>query len=402
MQSISQISELKLRASWGKSGNYNIGDYTTIPTLGTYNYTFNNTTVIGQAPSAVTNPDLQWEKSKTIDVGLDLALFRNRLTATFDYYDKLNTDLLLNVPIPTATGFATLLSNAGEVRNKGWELELSSRNTTGAFQWTTTANLSHNTNKVEALAGGQNQLLIPSSFDVAHSILQVGQPLYSIYVVKMLGTLTQDDISKGAALFGSETVGDPKYFDANGDGVIDANDRVIVGHPTPDYTWGITNTIRYKGFDLSVLVQGQWGGSIYSLLGRALGRTGQGFTDNALGTYRNRWRSADNPGEGRVSKAYSTFGRIVNTDWLYPSDYVRVRNITLGYDLTKVTKRIFQNGGRIYITAENFFGHDKYLGGFNPEASNTDLSGSSSFPEAGDYGGLPLPRSLILGLNVNF
>jgi hypothetical protein len=181
------------------------------------------------------------------------------------------------------------------------------------------------------------------------------------------------------------------------------NDRVIVGHPTPDYVWGITNNFRFKGFDLTVLTQGQWGGSIYSLLGRAIGRTGQGFVDNPLGFFRDRWRSPDDPGAGKVGKAYSTFGQIANTDWLYSSDYIRVRMITLGYDLGRVIKsKKTVQASRIYITAENFFGHDKYKGGFNPDAANTDLSGNSQFPEPGDYGGLPLPKSLILGVNVTF
>ena len=237
---------------------------------------------------------------------------------------------------------------------------------------------------------------------MSHSILRVGEPLYSIYVVRQDGILTQQDIASKVALYGTQTVGDPKYVDANGDGVIDANDRVIVGHPNPDYVWGVTNNVRYRGFDLTVLVQGQNGGSIYSLLGRALGRTGQGFTDNALGFYRDRWRSPENPGDGLVGKAYSTFGRIKNTDWLYSSDYVRVRNITLGYDLKTLVNVPAVQGARLYVTAENFFGFDQYRGGFNPEASNTDLSGSGAYPEAGDYGGLPLPRSLVFGLNVTF
>jgi TonB-linked SusC/RagA family outer membrane protein len=402
MKGITPINDLKLRASFGTAGNYNIGDYSTLPTLATANYTFNGANAIGQAPSGVTNPDLTWETSETVDFGLDATVLNSRLSFSFDIYNKLNKGLLLNVPIPGATGFSSYLSNAGSVRNQGWEFELNSRNTTGDFKWNTSLNLSHNANKVEELAGGQEQILIPSSFDVSHSLLRVGEPLYSIYVVRQIGILSQQDIDGKAAVFGSETAGDPKYFDANGDGVIDANDRVIVGHPNPNYVWGITNNFRYKGFDLTVLVQGQNGGSIYSLLGRALGRTGQGFTDNALGTYRDRWRSAENPGAGIVSKAYSTFGRIKNTDWLYSSDYVRVRNITLGYDLKTIVKLPQLQGARFYVTAENFFGFDKYKGGFNPEASNTDLSGSSSFPEAGDYGGLPLPRSLVFGLNVTF
>ncbi|ARK09151.1 TonB-dependent receptor [Fibrella sp. ES10-3-2-2] len=402
MKGIKPINDLKLRASFGTAGNYNIGDYSTLPTLTTANYTFNGVNAIGQAPGGVTNPDLTWETSETVDFGFDASLLNNRLSLTFDVYNKLNKGLLLNVPLPGATGFASYLSNAGSVRNRGWEIEVSSRNTTGAVKWNTSLNLSHYDNKVVALAEGQNQILIPSAFDISHSLLRIGEPMYSIYVVKQVGILSQADIDGKAALFGTQTVGDPKYFDANNDGVIDANDRMIVGKPNPDFVWGITNSVRYKGFDLTVLVQGQNGGSIYSLLGRALGRTGQGSTDNALGTYRDRWFSAANPGAGIVGKAYSTFGRIKNTDWLYSSDYVRVRNITLGYDLKTFVKTSRLQGARLYVTAENFFGFDKYKGGFNPEATNTDLSGNSQYPEAGDYGGLPLPRSLVVGLNVTF
>jgi hypothetical protein len=222
-------------------------------------------------------------------------------------------------------------------------------------------------------------------------------------VVRQIGFLTQADIDNHVATYGTgETVGDPKYQDLNGDGVITEADKQIVGHPNPTYTWGITNTVRWKGFDLTVLVQGQNGGSIYSLLGRAITRTGQGFTDNAPAFYDNRWRSPENQGAGRVSKAYSTFGFVANTDWLYSSDYVRVRNITLGYDLKNIFKTKVLGAARLYVTAENFFGHDKYYGGFNPEAQNTAISSDSNYPEAGDYGGLPLAKSLIFGLNVTF
>lgn len=405
MRGISFIKDLKLRASWGKSGNYNIGDYSSISKLDLYNYSLNGVAVTGQGPEGINNPDLTWEKAETFDVGLDLSVLNNRLSASFDYYNRLNTALLLNVPIPWVTGFGTQLTNAGSSRNKGWEIELTSRNIVkGPVQWSTSLNLSYNTNKVVSLAGGQSQIIIPSAYAGAqHSILRVGDPMYSVYVVKQVGILTQEDIDKKVARYGPQTVGDPKYEDYTPDGVIDLNDRQIVAHPNPDYVYGITNNVRYKGFDLTVLVQGQRGGSIYSLLGRALGRTGQGVVDNALGFYRDRWRSADNPGAGKVGKAYSTFGQIANTDWLYSSDYIRVRMITLGYDLNRImkSKKILQ-GARIYLTAENFFGHDKYKGGLNPEANNSDVSGSEDYFEPGDYGGLPLPKSLILGVNLSF
>lgn len=405
MDKVTAVSDLKLRASYGVNGNNNIGNYPSIPTLGTSGYTFGATQIgaIGQAPNVLANPNIQWEKSQTYDFGIDFGFFKNRITASFDYYNKLNTKILLNVQVPEITGFSSYLTNVGSVRNIGQELEITTRNLIGKFKWTTSINVSHNGNKIISLASGQTQIIVPNGFDVTDNILRVGQPLNSIYVVKQIGILSQDDIAKKVALYGTgETVGDPKYQDLNGDGVITEADKQVVGHPNPDYTYGITNTFHYKGFDLSVLVQGQSGGSIYSLLGRAITRTGQGFTDNAPEFYTNRWRSSTDLGDGRVSKAYSTFGFVANTDWLYSSDYFRVRNITLGYNLKDIVKAKLFQAIRIYVTAENFFGHDKYYGGLNPEAANTAISSNASYPEAGDYGGLPLAKSLIAGLNITF
>jgi len=406
MKPISAISDLKLRFSYGVNGSNNIPNYGSIATIGLAGYVLGATPALanGQAPNVVANPDLQWEKSQTYDIGVDFGFLRNRITGSFDYYNKLNTQLLLQVPIPAVTGFTQYLSNAGSVRNIGQELQINTRNLINKFQWSTSFNISHNSNKIVSLFGNQTQIIIPNSFDVSDNILRVGSPINSIYVVKQIGILTQADINNKVATYNSgETVGDPKYQDLNGDGVITEADKQIVGHPNPNYTWGITNTFRFKGFDLSVLVQGQNGGSIYSLLGRAITRTGQGFTDNAPAFYTDRWRSPENPGAGRVSKAYSTFGFIANTDWLYSSDYIRVRNITLGYnlkDLFKTSKAV--QGARIYVSAENFFGHDKYYGGLNPEASNTAISSNSAYPQSGDYGGLPLAKSLIVGFNFTF
>ncbi|MBD1434709.1 TonB-dependent receptor [Sphingobacterium sp. DN00404] len=405
MQSATFIQDLKIRGSYGESGNNNIGDYSSIAVLGEANYSWDGSAAPGWAPSNIINPDLTWEKSRTFDVGLDFALFQSRLSGSFDVYQRTSSNLLLNVPTMWSTGFGSLLDNAGEVRSRGWDLEITSRNIQrDNFTWSTSFNLSHNTNKVTQLIGDQQEILIPSSFDIEHSILRVGQPMYSIYVVQQDGILTQQDIDNGVALYGSQVAGDPRYVDANGDKVIDADDRVIVGHPNPDYVWGITNDFRYKNFDLSFMFQGQNGGHLYSLLGRALGRTGQGATDNALGFYRDRWYSAEDPGEGRVGKAYSTFGRIKNTDWLYSSDYWRLRNVTFGYNFRelRLAGQSWLNSGRVYLTLENFWGNDKYDGGLNPESANTNLSGSDRYPEAGDYGGLALPKTITFGVNLTF
>ncbi|WP_442588132.1 SusC/RagA family TonB-linked outer membrane protein [Pedobacter sp. AW31-3R] len=405
MKTIPVISDLKLRATYGVTGNNSIGDFGSIPTTASYGYVFGSTqaAVIGQAPNRVANPDLRWEKSTTKGIGLDFGILKNRITGSFDYYNRLTSDLLLNVSIPTVTGFQVYLSNAGSVRNQGYELELSSRNMDGKFKWTTSFQGSYNANKVVSLANGQSQLLLPSVYTaVGNTVLRVGEPLNSIFVVKKIGHLTEQDIANKAALYGAQSVGDAKYEDFDGNGVIDANDRQIVGHPNPDFTWGITNTFSYKGFDLRVLLQGQHGGAIFSVLGRAISQTGLAYIYNASGDYRDRWRSPEDPGDGVRGKAYSTYGNIVNTDWVYSSDYFRVRNITLGYNLKQVVKLKSVSAARIFLSAENYFGHDKYNGGANPESANTDLSGNGNYPQSGDYGGLPLPKTLTFGLNVSF
>lgn len=388
------ISNMKLRASWGLAGNNTFSDdYASISRIGFSNYSYGGNFVTGQVPINSANRNLSWEESETINFGTDIGFLKGRIFTSFDYYVKTNKDLLLSVPVPTASGFSSAVTNIGKVENRGWELELTTRNLQGgAFTWTTNFNISHNTNEVKQL-GPDNSPILGGSFDIEHNILQVGQPLYSLYVVQQDGILSQEDIDNGAALYGNQMEGDPKYVDANGDGVISPADRVISGHPNPDYVYGMTNTFTYKGFDLTVLVQGQTGGKIYSTFGRAIDRTGQGYQDNHLGFIRDRWRSPENPGNGIEGKAYSTFGRIKNTDWLYSSDYWRIRNITLGYDLGAVIDTNLFSGLRIYVTAENWFGNDQYYGGFNPEAVNSN---------GDDYGAFPLSKSIVTGLNFTF
>jgi outer membrane receptor protein involved in Fe transport len=274
MRSISFISDLKMRASYGVNGNNNLpNDYPWAASIGSFGYPFGAPAAgIGQAPNVLANPDLRWEKSQTYDIGFDFGILKNRITGSFDYYNKLNTDLLLNVQVLAVTGFPSYLNNIGSVRNIGQEIEITSRNTVGKIKWNTSVNLTHNKNKIEALAPGQTQIIIPNGFTVSDQILRVGSPLNSIYVLKVLGFLTAKDISDNVPRYGNEQAGDFKFEDLNKDGIITEADKQIVGHPNPDYTWGITNTVRYKDFDLNVLVQGQWGGSIYSQLGRAISR----------------------------------------------------------------------------------------------------------------------------------
>ncbi|WP_157206262.1 SusC/RagA family TonB-linked outer membrane protein [Mariniflexile maritimum] len=397
MKNVSWLSELKLRGSSGINGSNNIGNYAAFSTLGSYNYALGGATGLGQGVSGIPNPFLHWEESKTNDIGMDFGLLKNRITGVFDYYKKTNTDLLLQVPALASSGYTSYLSNIGEVENTGWEFELTSVNiSNNDFQWKTSANISHNENKVLALGPDQDKIEIGSSWGggVPFYKLEVGKPMYTIFGIKQDGVVTQADIDAGGTTWGGKALvlGDPRYVDQNGDKKITTDDRVDLGNPTPKYTWGVTNTFKYKDFDLNVLVEGQNGGYIYSLLSRGINRTGMGAVENNLDVdpaVRGNWKT--------------NFGYVPNTDWLYKSDYVSIRNITLGYDLSKALKSISRiDNARLYLSLENWFYWDKYDGGFNPEATNTSGSSDSRYPVPADYGGAPLAKSLVVGLNINF
>ncbi|MGS2762613.1 SusC/RagA family TonB-linked outer membrane protein [Sinomicrobium sp. M5D2P9] len=394
MQNISWLSELKLRASYGINGSNNIGNYAWYSTLGAYNYFLGQNTALGQGVASIPNPSLHWEESRSSNFGLDFSVLNNRISGSFDVYRKENSDLLLQVPAPAASGFTSYLENVGKVLNKGWEAEITSYNLTGDFSWNTSFNISHNANEVLALGPEQDRIEISSGYSpIPFIILEVGKPMYTIHTIVQDGVLSEQDVTEGAAVYGGGTpvAGDPKYVDQNDDGVIDEKDRVDAGNPFPKYIWGITNNFRYKNFDLNVLLQGQNGGHVYGLLGRAINRTGMSSGENNLDVdpaKRGNWKT--------------NFGYVTNTDWLYKSDYLSIRNITLGYNLTNALKSEKIDNARVYVTAENWFYWDKYDGGYNPEATNAPASSDSRYPVPADYGGAPLAKSLILGLNITF
>jgi TonB-linked SusC/RagA family outer membrane protein len=397
LDNVDWLNELKLRASLGTNGSNNIGSYAWRSTLANYNYSIGGGAAIGQGVSGISNPELHWEESKSIDFGLDFSVLKNRISGNFEVYRKDNSDLLLRVPVPVASGFPSYLTNIGEVQNQGWEFEINTVNIAAKdFQWKTSANISHNENKVLALGPGQTKIEISNGFDggVPFIKLEVGKPMYTIFGLQQNGVITQADIDKGGTTIGGKSLilGDPRYIDQNADGKINSGDRVDLGNPTPKFTWGITNNFKYKDLDLSILVQGQNGGTVYGLTGRAIDRTGMGQVENSLDVdpaVRGNWRT--------------TFGYQANSDWLYKSDYISVRSISVGYNLKEAIKNIKSiENIRLYVTGENLFYWNKYKVGFNPEAINTSGSSNSDFAVPVDYGGAPLSKSVVIGVNINF
>jgi hypothetical protein len=408
MHNLSFVNDLKVRASWGQAGNNLIGDYSSqqLYTTAVYSFGGNAPTVgNGLIPKAIPNPNVRWEKANTYDVGFDASLLNNHINVVFDAYQKKNTDLLLNVPVVSAAGFANSLQNIGSVENRGLELALNTTNLTiHDFQWTTNFNIAYNKNQVTALGIGGADINVTTNGLGGNPpfLLSIGKPMYSYYLVQTNGILTQDDINdpKVAKLPG-QTVGDAKYVDAHADGIIDAQDRVAAGQPSPKFTYGMTNNFHYKNLDLSVQMYGQNGGSIYSFLGRAIDNPANGRATN-LGVWRDRW-TADNQNynapRGKIGYNYTI--PLFTTDWLYSSNFFRIQNITLGYNLKKYIKTGAISNARVYASLQNGFSWNKYKGGVNPEAANTNVGGGS-FPLPGDYGAMPLNKTLTVGVNVSF
>ena len=364
--------------------------------LSSANYSLGGALVNGFATSSFENSQLGWEKTTSWNIGVDLGLFRNRIFLSADAYIKDTKDLLYKVSVPSVLGFSNAWGNIGNIRNKGFEIEFTSRNFVGkGFNWTTSFNVSYNENKVVSL--GEDNTAIYTGYDGTTQVIQVGQPLRSFYLYDAIGVYqTKEDLENYPVMYNANgtvatKLGDVRFRDVDGNGIIDDNDRTIVGKPTPDYTFGMTNTFKYKGFDLSILITGQTGGQIYSLLGRAIDRPGMGVKINALSHWQNMWVSEEQPGDGRTPSMSATTSALYDTRWLYKSDYIKIKNITLGYTIP--LKKIIRNA-RVYVSAENVYMWDNYNGGYSPEANNGGSAGDY------DYGSYPQARVVTFGLKL--
>ncbi len=406
---IDAINSLKLRASYGMTGNNAISQTASYALLSAITYA-------GQAGykiSTAGNPNLGWETANSTDLAFDLGLFRNRVQLSVDYYTKVTSNLLYQVPVLGATGFTIQWDNLGDINNKGFEIELDTKNLTGAFKWSTNFNLGYNENTVKRL--GIANTPVYSGFDGTNvsNVLQVGLPMNTFYMYQAIGVWkTQAEIDayaashKGVApTFNGTTFkpGDIMYKDVNGDGVITTADKTYLGSPTPNFTYGMTNNFEYNNFDLSILITAQSGGKILGIIGRAIDRPGMGATSNVTGNWRNAWWSESNQGDGKTPYILSsTTGTTIDSRWLYSSDYLRIKNVSFGYRLPALPQ--IYNSARIYVSVENLAIFDSYKEGYSPEAAN---SGSSSAPGGGnslgiDYGGYPTSRVFSMGINVTF
>ena len=398
LKSVAAISELKLKASFGLSGNNAFANYGSIGTLGIDNYVIGNGLANGLATNVIGNPNLTWEKSRQTDIGIDLGLFKNRVFLLADYYSRITSDLLLSVQVPSLTGFTSANQNIGRVENKGMEFGLTTRNTVGTLAWTTDLNLSFNRNKVLAL--GPTGDAIRSGSGVGETNITVlGEPLGNFYGYQQIGVFRNQAELDAFPHFADSRPGDVKFADINNDGVINANDRTLIGNNQPDFIYGINNTITYGGFDLSVSAQGVQGGQILNLSRRFIENL-EG-NQNQLTTVLDRWQSPEQPGNGIVPRANTRStgnNNAISSRWIESASYFRIRNITLGYRLpSSLSERIKIQNARIYAGVQNAFTFTKYLG-YNPEVSGYE----NALTGGVDYGSYPLARTYTVGLNFSF
>jgi TonB-dependent starch-binding outer membrane protein SusC len=409
LQKVDWLSSLKLRASYGVIGNNAIGDYLFVDQLFPVNYPFGvvGTVLGGQAVSRTTqsNEAIGWEQTYSFNGGIDVALFKNKISFSIDVYRSRTDELLLNQATMGFTGVPNFINNVGSVENKGIEFEITSNNIRKRdFKWTTMANISRTRNKILDFGGTPFIQNLGERSEVYRSI--VGQPIVQYYGYKTDGVwISQEEITKSGLTTSIANIlvpGGLKIADVDGSGNIDANDRTILGNPYPDFVWGITNNFNYKAFDLSLFLQGTQGGKLIN------GDANYNETKRYNRNYNaNRWVSPAFPGDGKTP--YSTLGQ----NWML-TDYVvedasfySLREVIVGYTLPEsFAKKARISSLRIYFSGQNlFYQKAKGFRGLNPEARSTGtLSSLYGSPLVDGYqrGAFPVQKTFLFGIDFNF
>lgn len=400
MEEFDLFNQLKPRVSYGVTGNFQIPNYGSIGLISGSNYVLNDQVEAGVIPVTLGNSELTWETTRQFNLGLDYALLEDRIYGSFDYYVSKTTDLLLDVNIPAVTGFTTALTNIGEVENKGFEIQFTSRNVVGRFNWSTDFNFAANQNKVLKLGPEGDPILVPGAAGVRH-ITRVGDEIGSYYGHEVIGIFqTQQEIDNAPVdMMGDPTPGDFIFRDVNGDGVIDNNDRTILGSYHPDFAWGITNRFNWRNIDFSFFIQGVEGREILNLTARHLRNGEANFGSYAILT--ERWRSPENPGNGIDPKAERASGGNNNRPSSYQVEdgsYIKLKNIMVGYSLPPEIANKFARSVRIYGSVTNVAIWTDYLG-FNPEVN---LQPGQGLTPGEDYGAYPLSRAFQVGIDISF
>lgn len=398
LKEIKSLTNLKIRGSVGITGNQSIPPYSSLAQLSSFRYNFSNTTVSSYGITTVSNPNLGWEKTTQLDVGFDLGLYKNKITLLADYYYKRTSDLLLNAPVSGTSGLSfhdpitnasqssTVYQNIGVVENQGYEVALFTENLSGKVKWNTTFIASQNNNKVIDLGNGVTQVIPNIS---QPSVLQIGAPVGSFLVYQTDGLIRDGD----AALTpqAQKGIGGQKYKDINGDGKITQDyDRILIKN-TPPLVLGLTNTLKYSGFDLTVFFQASIGGKLYNSNRGSL-ELGTGYI-NATKDFLNEWHY-DNTD---VKAPFQDPAITISDRFIEDASYTRLKNLSLGYTFpVKFTNKARIKTLRLYVSGQNLVTWTKYTG-FDPEVSFT---GQSLINKGIDQGVYPNSKTILGGLTI--
>lgn len=379
MQSIPAISFLKLRASYGITGNAEIGNFASLGLFTTGFYE----DLSGQIPLSLASPDLKWEKTAQYDIGIDFGFVNDRITGEIDYYVKQTDDLLLDVPLPAVNGYTTITKNIGSLTNKGFEFVLNTQNLVGVFKWSSNFNISKNINKITNMNGA---IIIGGSRFVGQ--IRENEPMAVFYGPKYAGV----DPANGDALYYVSAGSDEKTANYNL-----AQDQRI-GNPNPKFIGGLDNKFSYKGFDLSVLTQFVYGNDIYNVAGIFQSVNGDYF-DNQTVDQLNYWKKPGDITNVPQPRLYEGNGIDKSSRWVQDGSFVRIKTVTLGYNLPKsLLMRTALSSARVYMAASNLFTFTSYTG-YDPEV-NTSYFGRSNVTLGHDFYTPPLAKTITFGVNI--
>ncbi|OAV74672.1 Outer membrane cobalamin receptor protein, SusC/RagA family [Bacteroidales bacterium Barb7] len=405
------VSGLKLRLSGGTAGNQEIGDYRYEAVYAPKNYSFGGNLVTAYIRSNRENSNLKWETTVQFNAGIDLGLWKDRLTASVDVYSKETSDLLVEIPLEITSGFKTMLKNAGSVSNKGVEFELNGIIAdTKSFRWTAAANIAKNSNEVTSLGGSlpyftpvfdKNNGLVSLQPLVDPLIVKEGEPLGSFYGYVFDGVVQRGEEAsapKPSWEKGNVQAGDPKYKNTDGDkdNTITESDKVVLGSAQPDFTYGFSSALTYKNLDFSVSFQGSQGNQLYNGLRHNLETTTSQY--NASAVIADRW--TDKNPSTTIPRAVDASFVSLDSRFVEDASYLRLKNITVGYALPVKINKLPNAKIRLFVSAQNLFTLTPYKG-YDPEASRYGGDETNSLYQGIDLGAYPAARSFLFGLNLS-
>jgi TonB-dependent starch-binding outer membrane protein SusC len=401
------INDLKIRGGWGIIGNSGIGKdgigiYQAVPSLSATSYIFGtgSTLSAGYVDANVANSNLGWEATTDYGIGTDIEFLKSRISLSMDYYYKLTEDMLFSMPLPLITGFSSYMVNIGSMRNRGFEYMLKTRNIVGQFNWTTNFNLSYYRNRVLNTGADKRPLINNNAYTIE------GKPLSGLWGAYYLGAYNDwEDVKTNPIVNPSNPKwmyrsypGAIKLYDVTGDGIIDGSDNTIIGNPNPDFIWGMTNNFEYKGFDLSIQVNGVQGGERIMVLMEPIMAKNSGAQNTVHMYYDNYWRPDRTDGTYAAPTRKSWDGTSTRGSLVFKGTYVNIQNVSFGYTLPKSLLQKFNlNQVRVYTSIQNALLITKYPG-YNPEVN---YQGNSALSQGMDNGSYPMTRIVSFGINIS-